>query len=583
MSQRRLALFRPRTGLDRRFSGGPPLTKVNGKNIQPAKNVKASSVTVKGNSDPLHDPITAPPESSDEEAENIPIKQPSANDSHDSDEDYERHRSADIRGTTFDKTTSSTESNTRPLRSKFKSARASDEKSDSSRIDERLSFAGFKRSAEEDQSEEVSQLKREFETSRKKKKPTAMKYGSQPKSKRQNSTSSASRDCPTSSASQDGAQPITSKDSFRRFKSISPMKPQSPRKLFKPRRQISGVDEPEDSKPKFKSVPRHESSPFSTPRKHSLRHMSPIDKIAEGKNPKSSNPIAKGLRNSARANQSLRGKSSKGGKHSPDPIAEEASQRPVFKMPGLEDIDSFEDSVSLDATVTPVESQDTAWDHLEIDEAESPTTPKCPICSQEVDRELLEKHSTHGKMSVKQQTAFCRLHKRQSAAKAGAEKGYPEIDWDSLDSRFSSHQDFLQNVLEGTQASHYRKVLKERVDSGKNRTLLTNHDNLTPGYYGPRGLQIMTQFIMRTLSDVIRRRAVEDKLISARSYTGYVQTVLVPELAVRLIMEDISVTEEKARDVLKESVEIGELLHEEARDIVMINEQEQEQDTLPET
>ncbi|KAF2965162.1 hypothetical protein GQX73_g8431 [Xylaria multiplex] len=245
-------------------------------------------------------------------------------------------------------------------------------------------------------------------------------------------------------------------------------------------------------------------------------------------------------------------------------------------MPGSDDLDPFDDDVSQDATATPVESQDTSWDHLEIDEVESPTTPRCPMCYQEVDRELLEKHSTHGKMSVKQQTAFCRLHKRQSAAKAGAEKGYPDIDWDSLDSRLTSHQDFLQNILEGSQASHYREVLKERVDSGKNRTLLTSHDNLTPGYYGPRGLQIMTQFIMRTLSDVIRRRAVEDKLISARSYTGYVQTVLIPELAVRLIMEDMSINEESAREVLKESVEIGELLHEEARDVVMINEQEED-------
>ncbi|KAI0182176.1 RTC4-like domain-containing protein [Xylaria flabelliformis] len=197
------------------------------------------------------------------------------------------------------------------------------------------------------------------------------------------------------------------------------------------------------------------------------------------------------------------------------------------------------------------------------------------MCHQEVERELLEKYSTDGKMSVKQQTAFCRLHKRQSAAKAGTEKGYPKIDWETMDSRCSAYQDFLQNILEGTRASHYRKILKERVGSGKNRTLLTNHDNLTPGYYGPRGLQIMTEYIMGTLSDVIRRRAVEDKLISARTYTGYVQTVLVPELAVRLIMEDMSITEERARDVLKESIEIGELLHEEARDVVKIDEKEE--------
>ncbi|KAJ8122479.1 hypothetical protein ONZ43_g1338 [Nemania bipapillata] len=242
-------------------------------------------------------------------------------------------------------------------------------------------------------------------------------------------------------------------------------------------------------------------------------------------------------------------------------------------MPESEDLDSFDDNGSLDATATPGESQE-SWDHLEIEELHSTTTPRCPMCHQEVDGELFEKHSTNGKMSVKQQTAFCRLHKRLSAEAAGVEKGYPKIDWEALHSRCSAHQTFLQDILEGTQVSHYRQVLKEKVDSGKSRTLLTSHDNLTPGYYGPRGLQAMTGFIMNALSDVIRRRAVEDKLISARSYTGYVQNVLVPELTVRLIMEDMSVPEERARDVLEESVEIGELLHEEARDVVRIDETE---------
>ncbi|KAI0535820.1 RTC4-like domain-containing protein [Xylaria digitata] len=578
MPPRRSGIFRPRVGLDSRFSGGPPLTIVNGKNVQPAKRVKASSVMMKEDSDPLYDPITAPPESSEDEAETTPVQQPTANDDHDSDEHYEKHRTADIRGTKFGKATSSTESNTRPLKSKFESARANDEKSYSSTIDEPPSLAGSKRPAEEDQLKGVGRLKKELEASRKKKNKSLMKYGSQYSSQQKlekRNPTSTSRDYPTSSPPQDIAQPISAKSTFHRVKSISPLKSPSPRKSFKPRRQISDFDEPEDPKPKFKNIPRHGSSPFSTPGKHRLRHMSPIDKSVEDKNPKSANPTSKGLRNSARTNRSLRRSSSKGGKP-PNPIAEEASQRPVFKMPGSDDLDPFDDDVSLDATVTPMESQDTSWDHLEIDETESLTIPRCPMCYQEVDRELLEKHSTHGKMSVKQQTAFCRLHKRQSAAKAGAEKGYPDIDWDSLDSRLSSHQDFLQNILEGSQSSHYRDVLKERVDSGKNRTLLTSYDNLTPGYYGPRGLQVMTQFIMRTLSDVIRRRAVEDKLISARSYTGYVQTVLVPELAVRLIMEDISITEESAREVLKESVEIGELLYEEARDVVMINEQEED-------
>jgi hypothetical protein len=203
------------------------------------------------------------------------------------------------------------------------------------------------------------------------------------------------------------------------------------------------------------------------------------------------------------------------------------------------------------------------------------------MCHQEVDRELLEKHLTRGKMSVKKQTAFCGLHKRQSAFKLGREKGYPKIDWEILASRCSAYHDFLQRILEGTEPSHYRQIMKDKVDSGKNRTLLTNSDNLTPGYYGPQGLRVMTDYIIDKLSPVIRKRAVEDRLISARTYTGYVHAVLVPELTVRLIMEDMSVTVERARDILEESIEVGELLHEEARDVV--RNREDDDDELIET
>ena len=309
------------------------------------------------------------------------------------------------------------------------------------------------------------------------------------------------------------AESTSSRSSFHRPPTISPMKSQSPRKVFKTQRQLSDLNEPEQPKPIFKDLSRRGLTPFATPKK---RRMSPVDdKTTESKDRKAANPSTKGL------GGSIQRRNSKRNKLQPNPTPEAASQRPVFKMPGLDDDDLFDDTGSLGATTVPGESQDT-WDHLEMEETEATTTPRCPMCHQEVDRELLEKYSTQGKMSVKQQTTFCRAHKRKSAAKLGSEKGYPKIDWETLDSRLSSHRKFLQNILEGTQASHYRSILKERVDSGKNRTLLKSDDNLTPGYYGPKGLQVMTQFIMRTLSDVLRRRAVEDKLISARSYLSLI-------------------------------------------------------------
>ncbi|KAI3323385.1 hypothetical protein HD806DRAFT_535213 [Xylariaceae sp. AK1471] len=526
-----------------------------------------------------HDPITAPPESSDNEAENIPMGQASLKDNPDSDEEYDRRRTADIRTTNFDRTGPSKASSFRANNGKIRPPSAYKKKAHIYKVDEPSSLAGSKRSAGESGPKEIKELERDAETpgEKKKKKQPRLTYGSQQKSTRLNELpprSSASKSGPTSSASQDGEQSISVKNSFQRPKSISPTKLKSPRKpVFRRGGQSFDLNEADSPGPSFKDIPLHGSSPSSTPGRRSLRHTSPTDQPKENKNAKSTGSVAKGPRKGARVNR----KSAKGRKPSPDHIEEELSQRPVFKMPELEDLYSFDDSGSQDATTVPGESPDNTWDHLEIRESEHTSTPRCPMCHQEVDREFLEKHSTCGKMSVKKQTTFCRLHKQESALKLAAERGYPKIDWEKMESRCSAHLDLLQKILEGTLPSHYRKVLKEKVDSGKNRTLLTNKDNLTPGYYGPRGLLVMTEFIIRTLSPVIRKRAVEDRLISARSYTGYVQAVLVPELTVRLIMEDMSVTEERARDILVESVEVGELLHEETRDVVRIAEEEEEE------
>ena len=73
----------------------------------------------------------------------------------------------------------------------------------------------------------------------------------------------------------------------------------------------------------------------------------------------------------------------------------------------------------------------------------------------------------------------------------------------------------------------------------------------------------------------LRRLAASDKLIASGGVSRYVQAVLVPELAVRLIRDDMKLDdddEEKAREVLRESGEIGNLLNEEEEDEIVATE-----------
>ena len=66
----------------------------------------------------------------------------------------------------------------------------------------------------------------------------------------------------------------------------------------------------------------------------------------------------------------------------------------------------------------------------------------------------------------------------------------------------------------------------------------------------------------------LRRLAASDKLISSGGVSGYVQAVLIPELAVLLIKDDMQVDEEEAREVLRDSVDIGNLLNEEEDEMI---------------
>ena len=70
---------------------------------------------------------------------------------------------------------------------------------------------------------------------------------------------------------------------------------------------------------------------------------------------------------------------------------------------------------------------------------------------------------------------------------------------------------------------------------------------------------------MDTFGEELRRRAGSDKVIAAMGVSGgvsgYLQSVLVPELALALVMEDASCTADEARQIISDSLEIGETLN----------------------
>jgi len=201
---------------------------------------------------------------------------------------------------------------------------------------------------------------------------------------------------------------------------------------------------------------------------------------------------------------------------------------------------------------------------IEDEKPDSSREGRCPMCKRPVDRSTLE---SFGKMNIQQQERFCHDHRKTTAKAEYRDRDYPEIDWENISSRISKYRPQIEAWVCGEDC-HYRRVLGETVQAGKERNLLQTTANLTPGYYGSRGLGVISGLIMDKFTALLKKQAVKDKLLIARGVGGFVQSVLVLEVATLLIMEDLSIDKEKARDVLLESSTIGDLVHEEICDVV---------------
>lgn len=280
------------------------------------------------------------------------------------------------------------------------------------------------------------------------------------------------------------------------------------------------------------------------------------------------------------------------------PLSSIDSDSPLFSSSGLHKPSDSQSSI-LDMTAA-IEgsvqqpgmsraSSPTVTIDSDDEDASSSQSTKCPVCGERVSKQLLASYSAgKSRMNMSEQVRFCRHHKRQTAIASYDAATYPKIDWTTLNARVSSHHGVITSILDHTCESYYRNVLSEAIQSGKSsrtvrQEIFSGKDDaggeagqsLTPGYYGSRGLRVISENLMAQFSPRLRRLAVKDKLILASGGVGsYVQRVLVPEVAVRLIAEDMNVDMEQARKVMRDSIAIGEALNEEIAEIIVRREGE---------
>jgi RTC4-like domain len=223
-------------------------------------------------------------------------------------------------------------------------------------------------------------------------------------------------------------------------------------------------------------------------------------------------------------------------------------------------------------------SPPTSPEVVDVDEAtpdpSQPTvehsTISCPVCHQDVDSSHMLPSEKHPRLlSLKKQQAFCRRHQLNDAQNLLKQRDYPNVDWEVLAlERIPKYVDHLQGVLSGKVKCYYADQLNTAVTEAKgNRRAIREYltegalDIVKPGYYGPKGSTVMMGQIISRMSKDINSK-LEDKLMRAAGMGNYVAAVLVPELTLRLVMEDLSIKDDaEGRKVLDESTGVGLLLN----------------------
>ncbi|KAJ4150932.1 hypothetical protein LMH87_011659 [Akanthomyces muscarius] len=192
------------------------------------------------------------------------------------------------------------------------------------------------------------------------------------------------------------------------------------------------------------------------------------------------------------------------------------------------------------------------------EEYHEPPATKCPWCGEEVDKAFLDDFSKGKRLNVRMQTRFCQLHKQRTAAQTWKDLDYPDIDWDGIETRFAAHRDHLLAIVEG-RGSHFRNIHARNIEEGRARSM-KREESFNPGYYGPRGFNAMCDYLVGEFSGALKRRAVDDRVIAGRGSAAFIQAVLVAELGVRLIKDDMKLSETKARQLMEDSKVLGELV-----------------------
>lgn len=207
---------------------------------------------------------------------------------------------------------------------------------------------------------------------------------------------------------------------------------------------------------------------------------------------------------------------------------------------------------------------------------------RCPMCKRSVLKaDINLSLSDLSKLSPSKRQKFCYDHRIRDAKSSWKDRGYPDIAFDSLgsSSRLRTHLKALSSMIQRKRSSFYLTALDDAITAAKgNQTTIKRYFDVTAlttihsGYYGPRGAKIVSAAIAEDLevSKALKKAIKSDKSFRLTGVGRAIDCVLLPEILIRLVIEDMSLgtgrgarqgkVEEEARKVLEESVDVGLML-----------------------
>ncbi|KAJ6036492.1 hypothetical protein N7540_000771 [Penicillium herquei] len=350
------------------------------------------------------------------------------------------------------------------------------------------------------------------------------------------------------------------------------------------------------NKSSFSKTPTSSARSIATPEKPSQK-----SRLNSAKS-----PVKKGKEKANKKEKSSKDSDSENSFKVPLDFHVESPEKPKFKVPPTLQNDDFSmsslgassrdaQSFNLDLDISSHSSLSSITDSLSElssedelqqipdDPPRSPSPPRkalCPMCKAEVDPEMLKEFQAQPNQRLREQQRFCASHKKDAASEEWRAHGYPDIDWSTLGERLQRYYSDVEKYLNPDTPSYYRNILESAQKAGSGLRLTITSDGLeviSCGYYGGKGAHKMLDGVMGRFAVKLRRLAKGDNLVAKVGIVGYAQSVLVPELAVRLIMEDMDVSADDARGIMRDSIDIGQKLNPQQDDVVVIDDDEIEE------